>query len=275
MRVTTIPVGLSLLLVGTLMSDRGIAVEIVGHRGASYDAPENTLSSVKLAWKQNADAVEIDIYLTKDHQIVVIHDDSTKRVAGKEKLVVRQTLDELKSLDAGLWKNEKYKDERIPTLAEVLDTIPDGKRLFIEVKCGPEVAPELARVLKSSGKRPGQTAVIGFSLETVEVIKKAMPELQVYWIVQLKHNKKTGQWLPHRGAMIRCAQRAGLDGVDIGKLESVDKEYIDAFKKAGLQFYCWTINDPAEARRLAKIRVDGITTDRPGWLREQLSPSSP
>jgi glycerophosphoryl diester phosphodiesterase len=230
------------------------------------------MASVNLAWQQNADAVEIDIYLSKDGQIVAIHDDSTKRTGAKDRPVQRQTLEELKTLDVGLWKSDKYKNERIPTLAEILETIPDGKRLFIEVKCGPEVTPELTRILKASGKQPRQTAVIGFSLETMEVVKKALPELQVYWIVQLKRNEETGQWVPPQAVLIRKSKDAGVDGIDIGKLESVDAAYIEQFKKAGLQFYCWTINDADEAKRLMKIGVDGITTDRPGWLREQLFP---
>ncbi|MCA9017815.1 MAG: glycerophosphodiester phosphodiesterase, partial [Planctomycetaceae bacterium] len=117
------------------------AVEIIGHRGASYDAPENTLASVNLAWQRNADAVEIDIYLTKDGKIVAYHDKTTKRIGGRDQAVNEQTLAELQTLDVGAWKNEKYKEERIPTLTQILKAIPAGKRLFIEIKCGPEVLP--------------------------------------------------------------------------------------------------------------------------------------
>src|SRR5215218_7394628 len=84
------------------------AVEIVGHRGASFDAPENTLASVKLAWEQKADAAEFDVFLSKDGKIVVIHDANTKRVAGVDKPVVQQTLEELRTLDVGKWKNPKF-----------------------------------------------------------------------------------------------------------------------------------------------------------------------
>ena len=73
-------------------------VEIIGHRGASHDAPENTLASIKLAWEQGADAAEFDVFLSKDGQIVVIHDKDTKRVAGVDKPVVQQTLEELRKL---------------------------------------------------------------------------------------------------------------------------------------------------------------------------------
>src|SRR4051794_19310515 len=79
------------------------SVEIVGHRGASHDAPENTVAAIKLAWKQKADASEFDVYLSKDGKIVVIHDGTTKRTAGVAKKVIDQTLAELRELDAGKW----------------------------------------------------------------------------------------------------------------------------------------------------------------------------
>jgi glycerophosphoryl diester phosphodiesterase len=140
-------------------------VEIIGHRGAAYDAPENTLASVNLAWKRNADAVEIDIYLTRDGHIVAVHDETTKRYGGPDKKIVAQTLAELKTIDVGRWKDIKWSGERISELAEVLETIPDGKRLFIEIKSGPEIIPELQRVIQVAGKKAKQTAIISFSLD--------------------------------------------------------------------------------------------------------------
>jgi glycerophosphoryl diester phosphodiesterase len=83
---------------------RSHAVEIIGHRGASHDAPENTLASINLAWKQRADASETDVHLTKDGEVVVIHDFNTRRVGGRNRKVVEQTLAELKELDIGRWK---------------------------------------------------------------------------------------------------------------------------------------------------------------------------
>src|SRR6478752_5983209 len=140
LRMTVTALALSAALPATA-DDR--PVEIVGHRGASYDAPENTVASVKLAWEQKADAAEFDVYRTKDGKIVVIHDKDTKRTAGGvNKVVAESTLAELRALDVGKWKGEKYAGERIPTLAEVLATVPAGKKVFIEVKPGPEVVPD-------------------------------------------------------------------------------------------------------------------------------------
>jgi len=99
-------------------------VEIIAHRGASHDAPENTLAAVNLAWQQNADAVEIDVHLSRDGQIVVIHDENTRKTAGLNKNVSEQTLAELRRLDVGRWKGRQWAGEKIPVLAEVLGALP-------------------------------------------------------------------------------------------------------------------------------------------------------
>ncbi len=247
------------------------AVEIVGHRGASHDAPENTVAAARLAWEQDADAVEIDVHLSKDHEIVVIHDKTTKRIGGLDRPVVEQTLAELKQLDVGAWKDPKYAGERIPTLAEILATIPDGKRLFIEIKCGPEIVGLLEKELKKSGKQSEQTAVISFSLETVQAVKKQMPQLEVYWIVALEQDKETKRWGPPLEELIDKTKSAGLDGLDLGKLDIVDRDYIQKVRRAGLKICCWTVNDEALAGRLVDGGMQAITTDRPGWLRDRLA----
>src|SRR6188508_1008743 len=126
------------------------AVEIIAHRGGAHEAPENTLAAFKLGFEQKADAGELDVYLTKDGKAVVIHDKNTKRTAGADKPVVEQTLEELRALDAGSFKGAQWKGEKIPTLAEALETIPDDRRMFIEIKCGAEILPELERVLRES-----------------------------------------------------------------------------------------------------------------------------
>ena len=110
------------------------AVEIIAHRGASYDAPENTVAAFKLGWKQNADAVELDIWLSKDGKIVCLHDDNTKRTAGVDKAVADQTLAELRMLDAGSLKGTKWKGEKLwlvllyPPVVEQEDKLGSLKR---------------------------------------------------------------------------------------------------------------------------------------------------
>src|SRR4030095_10823194 len=143
-------------------------MEIIAHRGASHDAPENTLAAVKLAWAQGADEVEVDVQFSKDGHVVVIHDDDTRKTTGVAKRVRDQALAELRRLDVGRWKDPKWAGERIPTLAEVLATIPSGKRLFVEIKCGPGCIPALAEDFRRSGRKPAQVVLIGFELDTMK-----------------------------------------------------------------------------------------------------------
>ena len=276
--VTVIVCVLSLSLISpkaSIMSDAAEPnavrpMEIVAHRGASHDAPENTLASFKLGWAQQADAVELDILLSKDGRIVVIHDKNTQRVSGVDRPVVEQTLDELRSLDAGRWKDARWTGEKLPLLSEVLATIPDGKRLFIEVKCGAEVVPELVRELKAAGKKTEQTAIIGFSAPTMAAVKQALPNLEVYWIVNIKPDEKSKQKPPTVDELIQTAKRINVDGIDLSACDTIDKAFGDKVLAAGLKLAVWTVNDPAVARAMQAAGVQSLTTDRPGWMREQL-----
>jgi glycerophosphoryl diester phosphodiesterase len=182
------------------------AVEIIAHRGKSHAAPENTLASVNLAWEHGADAVEVDVRLSRDGEIVLMHDMTTRRTAGHNRRVAHQTLEELRTLDAGSWKGPEWAGERIPTLAEVLATVPDDKRLFIDLKVGREVIPELKRVLDDSGVDPEQTVIIGRSLATLEAVKQALPDSPVYWIVIVRQHPQTGEWLPGVESLVRRAE---------------------------------------------------------------------
>lgn len=247
-----------------------IAVEIIAHRGASHDAPENTLESIQLGWQQNADAVELDIMLSQDGRIVVIHDKNTKRLAGVDRLVAEQSFAELQSLDIGRWKDARWQGTRIPKFNDILSSIPEGKRLFIEIKCGPEVLPELKRELTAAGRPSAQTALIGFSATTMAAAKRAFPDLQAYWIVDIKPNAKTGKKSPSADELIRGAKEAGVDGLDLSAHEIIDQEYADKILQAKLKLAVWTVNDPQLARQMITAGVQGVTTDRPGWMREQL-----
>jgi glycerophosphoryl diester phosphodiesterase len=107
----------------------------IAHRGASYLAPENTMASAKLAWEMGADAVEIDIHLSKDNRIMVIHDSDTKRTCSEKKnLIIEKTPSILlRDLDAGSWKGAEFKGEKIPYLTEIIETVPEGKTLVVEI----------------------------------------------------------------------------------------------------------------------------------------------
>jgi len=245
------------------------AVEIIAHRGASYDAPENTVAAIKLAWEQGADSSEFDVYLSSDNQIVVIHDKDTKRTGGGvDKLVAKSTLAELQQLDVGLWKDAKYRGERIPTIADMFATVPAGKKVFVEVKCGPEIVPALDKALRASKLKPEQTPVIAFDASVIAELKKVRPDVPAYWLVSL--NKKDTP-PPSVASVITKAREINADGLDLSATEALDEAYVKAIHDAKMPLYVWTVNKPDVAARMVKLGVKGITTDRPAWLREQLS----
>ena len=243
------------------------AFEIIAHRGASHDAPENTVAAFTLGWEQQADACELDIRLTKDGRIVAIHDATTRRTAGVARRVGAQNLENLRTLDAGSWKGAQWKGERIPTLEETVATMPRGKRLFIEIKCGPEVLPELERVLNASGT-PRQFAIIGFDFATMIHARERFPHSEIYWIASPKKWSRGKR--PSVEAMIAKAKSANLDGLDLDRRFAIDEPFVSRVKNAGLKLCAWTVNDAKLATRLAALGVDGITTNRPLWLRERI-----
>jgi glycerophosphoryl diester phosphodiesterase len=245
-----------------------LSVEIIAHRGASHDAPENTLPAIKLAWEQGADAVEVDVHLSRDGRVAVIHDYSTAKTAGVKKKVCDQTWAELQKLDAGSWKHRRWAGACIPSLEAVLATVPKGKRLFIEVKCGEEFVAAAAADLQNRSAK--EVVVIGFSLPCMKKVKAAFPELEVCWIVEFKRNLRTGRWSPSATEVIEKTRAAGLDGLDVGAKGPITREFIQQAKQAGLTVYVWTVDSARAARKLIEASVDGITTNRPGWLRRRV-----
>jgi glycerophosphoryl diester phosphodiesterase len=245
-------------------------VEIVAHRGASHDAPENTLAAFRLGFEQKADAVELDVFLTRDGQIVAMHDRTTERTTGVARPVSEQTLDELRKLDAGSWKGAAWAGERIPTLAESVAIIPDGKRMLIEIKCGAEILPELARVLAACGKKPEQLAIIGFNYATMAEAKKLLPRHEVYWVVDHKPAKE-GDPPPALADLAEKALAANLDGLDLNYRFPLDAASVQQLKRQNLKVLVWTVDKPEAAARLIAAGVDAITTNRPQWLRESLA----
>ena len=248
--------------------------ELTAHRGESHDAPENTMAAVKLGWERGVDAVEIDVHLSKDGKLIVIHDADTERVTG-QKLVVKQTdSDALRKLDAGSWgkwkASGKYAGEKFPLLEEVLPTIPAGKRLFLEIKIGPEAVAPIAAALKATNTPADRVCIISFKIETIREARKVLPHIKAYWLASQKQDE-SGKWLPTVEDLIAKAKGANANGLDVGAAKSpIDAAFVKAVKDAGLEMYAWTIDDPKLARKLVDAGVDGITTNRAQWLREQL-----
>jgi len=249
---------------------RSARPEIIAHRGASHDAPENTLASVNLAWERNAPSVEIDVYLSRDKQVVVYHDKTTKRIGGRDRAVKDQTLAELRQLDVGSWKDPEFKGEQIPTLDDVLETVPAGSHLFIEIKAGVEIVPHIAEMLHQWRPARRRAVVIAFSFDVATSMKRAMPGIPVYWLVSFEQSKQDGRWQPDVESVIRKTKEAGLDGINTNVTPLMTRELVARVHTEGLAYYVWTVNDPGDARFLRDIGIDGITTDRPAWLRQQM-----
>jgi glycerophosphoryl diester phosphodiesterase len=268
----------SILLATALLSSafvtNALAVEIIAHRGASADAPENTVAALKLGFEQNADAGETDIHVTKDGKLIVIHDADTKRVTGVDRKVVDQTLDELRKLDAGNWGQWQGKgfSEKLPTLGELLGLVPPGKKMFIEIKSKNETLAPLAESLKRSKLSPEQLVIITFHYEVAEAAKQKFPDLKVYWLHDYKQDKQTGQY-PDLGDLIERAKKAKVDGLNLNHRFPLDAAAVKKIKSAGLGIYVWTVDDPVRARELVAAGVDGITTNRPAALRAELQQS--
>jgi glycerophosphoryl diester phosphodiesterase len=246
---------------------------IVAHRGASHDAPENTLAAFNLAWEKQADAIEGDFYLTKDRQIVCIHDKTTKRVSPKQRAlkIAESTFDELRKLDVGSWKHKRYEAERIPTLKEVLATVPDGKQIYVEVKCGPEILPLLKLQLAASGLKPEQIVIICFDKTVVTQSRKMMPQYKANWLTSYKQSTLKRTWAPTRADVLTSLKRTGATGLGTkGELKVIDRPFVKAIRAAGFEFHVWTINDADLARTFKSLGVQSLTTDRPAFIRNAI-----
>ena len=264
----------SLLLSSLLAFSNLSAVEIIAHRGASFDAPENTLAAMKLAWEQNADGVELDLWLSKDGQLIVFHDKETKRFDATARAITNLTLAEARQLDVGSWKGQKFSGEPVPTLESILATIPKGKRVVLEIKDGPRIVPELTRVLKASGRSLQELVFISFNYDSLVAAKKDWPQCDHYFLMDYKKNART-QEFPELKPLIARAKAGKFDGLNLNFNWPITKEFVSEVKGAGLKMYVWTVNDAEVARRLKEAGVDGITTDKPQWMREQLKENKP
>jgi len=244
---------------------------IVAHRGASADAPENTLRAFQLAFEQGADAIEADCHLTLDKQIIFTHDVHTERVSGVQLNVAETCFDELRELDVGTWKHPRFSDSRMPKLSEICEIIPPERSFYIEIKCGPEIVPELKPILSKSQLTPGQVRIISFNRDVVKAAKQAFPEIDCYWLFEFRKDKTHGHWYPSVESVIATAKAINADGVDVrAHLVPVNEQFATACRQAGLSLHAWTVDDPKVAIRLAELGFDSITTNRPGELRKKM-----
>ncbi len=243
---------------------------IIAHRGASHAAPENTLAAFHLGWEMGSDAIELDIHLTADGEIVVIHDASTTRTAGVEHLIAESSLAELKKLDFGSFKGAEWRGERLPTLSEVLATVPPGKAVFIEIKATGTLLPLLKKTLQTSALDPSQIAFIAFNDEVLAQAKALLPEIKCLWITSAYHLSEVNDWPKATRSLQETMRLRGFDGIAIGTHKVEDLPALCRELRClaeGMPVLVWTVNDPDMARTLLPLPLHGIITDRPDLIR--------
>jgi len=253
---------------------------IIAHRGSSAQAPENTLPAFQLAWEQGADVIEADFQLTKDGHIICFHDKDTKRLAGQPLTVANATLEELRQLDVGsiqpqaevdalrTWSADKFQGVRMPTIGEVFASVPAGKKMFIEIKCGPEILDPLLRELASSGLTPDQLVVIAFDSAMLKSLKEREPKWQTGWLCSFG-KRANGKPSQAPAKVFKTLKEMNARALMSGRGD-VDKNLLDKIRAAGIEHYVWTINDPKLAPAYRAQGVDAIITDLPAEMRAAL-----
>ena len=229
----------------------------IAHRGESHDAPENTLASVNLAWERGVPAVEIDVRVTLDRMPVVIHNATTGHMTGTDWAVSRRSFADLRTLDFGRLHGSAWTGQKIPTLDEVLDTVPESGRLFLEIKAGSEAIPPIRKTIRRSRTRPEQISLIAFRRPVLLAAAQAMPACDACRIIDLKsrHNQDPAT---EAARLSRIMKSDELRAVNAGMDASCDLAVVRALQSHGLKVYAWTVNDRAFARRLVRAGIDGI-----------------
>ncbi len=250
---------------------------IVAHRGASHDAPENTLAAFELAWQQGADGIEADFHLTSDGHVLCIHDADTARTAGVKLKVVDHSLEQLQQLDVGSWKGEQWAGERMPTLGQILQKLPADKWFFIELKTGPEIVPPVQQILADYAGATERLVIISFNQATIARCAELLPEIRRHWLVGFRENPQTRAWEPEVDQLVADWKQTPADGIGFhARPEALNSTLLDRLAAAGLkEFHTWTVDDPRLAKHFQALGTQGITTNRPQLIREQLEYVSP
>jgi glycerophosphoryl diester phosphodiesterase len=245
---------------------------IIGHRGASYDAPENTLAAFRLALEQGADGFEADFYLTVGGHVVCFHDKDTERICGTKLLITQTPFEKLRALDVGRWKGAQWRGEKIATLDEVLAIVPEGKKIFIELKSSAEIVEPMAKIIEDSSLSSEQIVIISFHADAIAASKKRLPEIRAHWLSGYE-GPEGGPLAPTKEEVAATIRRIGADGFGSKAMpDHFNTAFIEYLRWSGCrEFHVWTVNEPAVARLYRELGAWSITTDRPAWLRERLA----
>jgi len=239
------------------------------HRGASYEAPQNTLAAFSLAVELGADGIEFDVQLSSDGEVVVIHDFVLETTTDGQGPVQNKTLVELKELDAGAWFDPKFAGLRIPTLQELIDAV--GHHLLLNVE------------LKAAGLRDD-----GLALAVVRILKEndlldrvvvsSFNPLAIWRVKRLDARIPTGLlYAPDGPPFLRRPWLRHLIRPDAlhPQHSMVDASYVSWARERGYRVHTWTVDEPADMRRLTQLGVDLIITNRPDLLGQVLGAAAP
>ncbi len=244
----------------------GEAPRFIAHRGASAEAPENTMAAFQLAWEQGADGIEADFFLSRDGHVVCIHDKTTKKTGSGNLEVGKSTLAQLRAIEYGAWKNPKFKGEPIPILADVLDAIPQGKWFFLEIKDSGKIVPAIAEILQAKRPDKERLVIISFHAQVIQACRELLPDYRAILLSDLKDFNKPG----HAGKFAEKVRSSGSQGLAYKEHESIPAAWLSEVAGEGGILASWTINTPAPAMRAIERGVDFIITDRPAALRREV-----
>ena len=224
---------------------------LISHRGESFDAPENTLPAYRTAVERGF-GFECDIYLSRDGRVFTFHDRDLKRTTAgaNTNRCADVTWDELSKLDVGgwgKWKGSKFEGTRPALLEEVLELARDGRRIYVEVKTGPEIVPYVKDIFaKQFRATPKNTLFISFNSASCRALKAAMPEYKVYWLTGCREGMTPE-------GVIDGIRGAAADGVDCQyNRKVITEDFVRKVREAGYEFHVWTVDrleDTVEAFR--------------------------
>lgn len=236
---------------------------VIGHRGAGGHAPENTLAAFRLGLALGADGVECDVHMSRDGELMVIHDGTVDRTTDGKGRVGDLSLSELKALDAGSWYGEAFRGERLPTLDEVFALVKGmeatGRQpwLFIELKHGSDLYPgieeKLGQAIAASGlfERVG---VISFDHRAIATLSALAPTLRTGVLYDAR---------PVDAAALALAAGAEWIGPAV---KWVDAAEVAQAREAGLEIFVWTANQEEAMRRVLELGVTAVGSDYPDRL---------
>lgn len=222
----------------------------IGHRGAMGYAPENTLKSFKKALEFDIDAVELDVYVCKSGELVVIHDDKVDRTTNGTGYVIEKTFDELRELDAG-------QNEKIPLLSEVLDVIDKKVKINIELKGANTAKPVndlIGDYVKNKGWKYEHFLISSFNHYELKQFNEINPNIEIGASI-------TG--IPIGFADF--AEKVNAKYVNLC-IEFINQEFVDDAHNRGMKVYVWTVNDLDDIDRMKALGIDGIFSNFPDRL---------